>query len=69
MMATCLPGDILARAWSRQIGRLQPGAQADLLVINAKRGADPFSHVSSEPQRTMSTSSSSTGTAVTGSQS
>jgi len=25
MMATCLPGDILARAWGRQIGRLQPG--------------------------------------------
>lgn len=42
MMATCLPGDTLARAWSRQVGRLQPEAQADVLVINAKRGADPF---------------------------
>jgi 5-methylthioadenosine/S-adenosylhomocysteine deaminase len=41
-MATCLPGDTLARAWGRQIGRLQRGAQADLLVINAKRGADAF---------------------------
>jgi 5-methylthioadenosine/S-adenosylhomocysteine deaminase len=41
-MATCLPGDSLARAWGRQLGRLQPGAQADLLVINAKRGADAF---------------------------
>jgi 5-methylthioadenosine/S-adenosylhomocysteine deaminase len=42
MMATCLPGDILARAWGRQIGRLQPGAQADLVVVNAKRGASAF---------------------------
>jgi 5-methylthioadenosine/S-adenosylhomocysteine deaminase len=42
MMATCLPGDILARAWPRQIGRLQPGAQADFLVIKAKRRADAF---------------------------
>jgi 5-methylthioadenosine/S-adenosylhomocysteine deaminase len=41
-MATCLPGDVLARAWNRQIGRLQPGAQADLVVINAKRGTSPF---------------------------
>jgi hypothetical protein len=45
MMATCLPGDILARAWGRQIGRLQPGAEADLVVIKAKRGANPFSTV------------------------
>ncbi|HEY6683060.1 MAG TPA: amidohydrolase family protein [Propionibacteriaceae bacterium] len=42
MMATCLPGDTLARAWGRQLGRLQRGAQADLLVINARRGADAF---------------------------
>jgi 5-methylthioadenosine/S-adenosylhomocysteine deaminase len=42
MMVTCLPGDVLARAWGRQIGRIQPGAQADLLVINAKRGASAF---------------------------
>jgi 5-methylthioadenosine/S-adenosylhomocysteine deaminase len=42
MMATCLPGDILARAWRRQVGRLQPGAQADLVVVNAKRRVDAF---------------------------
>jgi 5-methylthioadenosine/S-adenosylhomocysteine deaminase len=41
-MATCLPGDELARAWGRQVGRLQPGAQADLVVIQAKRGADAY---------------------------
>jgi cytosine/adenosine deaminase-related metal-dependent hydrolase len=64
-MATCLPGDTLARAWSRQVGRLQPGAQADVLVIDAKREADPFA-LSSEPPTTMSTWSSSTGSAVTG---
>jgi cytosine/adenosine deaminase-related metal-dependent hydrolase len=45
MMATCLPGDVLARAWNRQIGRLQTGAQADLVVINAKQGASPFSTI------------------------
>ena len=42
MMATCRPGDALAQAWDRQVGRLQPGAQADLVVINASRGASPF---------------------------
>jgi 5-methylthioadenosine/S-adenosylhomocysteine deaminase len=42
MMVTCLPGDVLARAWGRQIGRLQPGAQADLVVIKAKRGSSAF---------------------------
>ncbi|HSU37022.1 MAG TPA: amidohydrolase family protein [Propionibacteriaceae bacterium] len=42
MMATCRPGDALAQAWDRQVGRLQPGAQADLVVINAARAASPF---------------------------
>jgi len=45
MMATCLPGDILARAWGRQLGRLQPSAQADIVVIDAKRGASAFSTI------------------------
>lgn len=44
-MATCAPGDVLARAWGRQVGRLQPGAQADLLVLDAKRGADPYATI------------------------
>ena len=26
-MVTCNPGDVLARAWERQVGRLQPGAR------------------------------------------
>jgi 5-methylthioadenosine/S-adenosylhomocysteine deaminase len=44
-MVTCLPGDVLARAWGRQVGRLQPDAQADLVVLRAKRGADAFSTI------------------------
>lgn len=41
-MVTCDPGDVLARAWPRQVGRLQPGAVADLVVVGARRRADPF---------------------------
>lgn len=41
-MATCSPGDVLARAWGRQVGRLQPGAQADVLVLHATARAKPF---------------------------
>ena len=44
-MATCYPGDALRRAWPRQVGRLQPGAQADVAVIRARRGADPFATI------------------------
>jgi 5-methylthioadenosine/S-adenosylhomocysteine deaminase len=44
-MVTCLPGDVLNRAWGRQVGRLQPGAQADVVVIKAKPGASPFSTI------------------------
>ncbi|MBM7479156.1 hypothetical protein ACFP63_01345 [Oerskovia jenensis] len=44
-MATCVPGDVLARAWGRQTGRLQSGALADVLVLHAERGADPFATV------------------------
>ena len=42
-MVTCNPGDVLARGWPRQVGRLQPGAVADLTVVSASRRADPFS--------------------------
>ncbi|MGH8761959.1 MAG: amidohydrolase family protein [Nitrosospira sp.] len=45
-MITANPGDILAQAWQRQAGRLQPGALGDVAVIAAgtKAGArtDPF---------------------------
>ena len=41
-MVTANPGDVLARSWSRQVGRLQPGAVGDVLVIRAKGRSDPF---------------------------
>lgn len=42
-MVTATPGDALARAWGRQVGRLQPDALADLVVINTSSGrVDPF---------------------------
>jgi len=36
-MLTCLPGDVLARAWQRQVGRLVAGGLADLVVIDQRR--------------------------------
>ncbi len=41
-MVTCNPGDLLALPWDRQLGRLQPGAIADLVVIHAKPRAVAF---------------------------
>jgi cytosine/adenosine deaminase-related metal-dependent hydrolase len=50
-MVTCAPGDVLARSWGRQVGRLQPGAIADVLVLDAKRGADPFATIVAATER------------------
>jgi cytosine/adenosine deaminase-related metal-dependent hydrolase len=50
-MATCNPGDVLARAWPRQVGRLQPGAVADLTVVRAPASADPFAAVVAATER------------------
>lgn len=36
---------MLARAWPAQLGRLQPGAQADLVVMSAARDAKPFATI------------------------
>ena len=44
-MATSTPGDVLARAWNRQLGRLQPGAIADLVVLDTAARANPFKAV------------------------
>jgi 5-methylthioadenosine/S-adenosylhomocysteine deaminase len=41
-MVTCNPGDLLALPWGRQVGRLQPGAIADLVVVHAKPRAVAF---------------------------
>ena len=50
-MVTSTPGDVLARSWQRQVGRLQPGAIADVLVIAAARGARPFARVLAATER------------------
>ena len=42
-MITANPGDALTAAWGRQVGRLQPNALADIVVIHSERAtADPF---------------------------
>lgn len=43
-MATAVPGDALARCWGRQVGRLVPGACADVAVI-VRRDPDPFENL------------------------
>jgi hypothetical protein len=43
-MATANPGDTLARAWGAQVGRLVPGALADVAV---------FANVDTDPWRTV----------------
>ena len=40
-MVTSGPGDLLTRAWGPAVGRLQPGALADLVAV-ARRADDPF---------------------------
>jgi 5-methylthioadenosine/S-adenosylhomocysteine deaminase len=41
-MVTTNPGDTLRLSWQRQVGRLQPTAIGDLVVVRAAAGADPF---------------------------
>jgi cytosine/adenosine deaminase-related metal-dependent hydrolase len=41
-MITAHPGDTLSAAWGRQVGRLQPGALADVVVLSSAGRADPF---------------------------
>jgi 5-methylthioadenosine/S-adenosylhomocysteine deaminase len=50
-MVTCNPGDVLARAWPRRIGRLQPGAVGDVTVVRAPAGADPFAALVAATER------------------
>lgn len=51
MMATANPGDVLARAWNRQSGRLQPGALADVLVLDGAGQQDPWAAVVAATER------------------
>jgi hypothetical protein len=41
-MVTSVPGDVLARGWTRQTGRLQPGAIGDVSVIGIGSRSEPF---------------------------
>lgn len=50
-MITCGPGDVLARSWGRQVGRLQPGAIADLLIVHAEPRAKPFPRIVAATER------------------
>ena len=36
-MVTCVPGDTVARAWQVPLGRLEPGALADVVVVARRR--------------------------------
>jgi len=45
-MITANPGDVLADAWGHPVGRLEPGALADICVIaEGSHRADPFASV------------------------
>lgn len=50
-MVTAVPGDALHRAWGLQAGRLQPGALADVVVIDPGAVADPFSALLAATER------------------
>jgi 5-methylthioadenosine/S-adenosylhomocysteine deaminase len=49
-MMTCLPGDVLARAWQLPVGRLVEGGLADLVVIDQRR-ADPMASLVAARER------------------
>jgi 5-methylthioadenosine/S-adenosylhomocysteine deaminase len=51
-MATANPGDTLARAWGVQVGRLVPGALADITVFGAD-GGDPWGSVLAATERNV----------------
>jgi hypothetical protein len=50
-MMTSSPGDVLARAWRRQLGRLQPKAIGDVLVLKAGARANPYAAVVGATER------------------
>ena len=51
-MVTSNPGDLLTRCWHRPIGRLVPGAFADVTVVAGRGGGDAWQQIVSatEPQ-------------------
>ncbi len=49
-MVTCLPGDVVARAWQLPVGRLVAGALGDLVVIDQRRD-DPWASLVAARER------------------
>lgn len=50
-MVTTHPGDVLEQAWGHQLGRLQPQALGDVIVVAAPPGADPFRRLLAATER------------------
>jgi hypothetical protein len=50
-MVTSNPGDILARCWSRQIGRLVQGSLGDVTVLRPRGNGDVWSQVVNATER------------------
>jgi len=50
-MVTSNPGTLLERCWHRPVGRLVPGAFADLTVLRAHGKTDPWGHVVAARER------------------
>ena len=50
-MVTSNPGDVLARCWSRPLGRLVPGGFADVTVLRPKRRGNVWSQVVAATER------------------
>lgn len=44
-LITANPGEVLSPVWGKVVGRLEPGALGDVVVISASAGADPFETV------------------------
>ena len=44
-MVTANPGDALMQCWKKTVGRLEPGAFADITVFRPKSGKNVFTHV------------------------
>ena len=50
-MVTSNAGDVLSRCWSRQIGRLIPGAFADVTVLRRRGNGDVWSQIVAATER------------------
>lgn len=53
LLATANPGDALARCWGIDVGRLRPGAYADVLVTTSRGLADPHENLLQVDERNV----------------